>query len=86
MRFGLAIAAALGLGAALYFATLEAAGVTCELCMEFEGRTVCRSASAEDRDTAIYGARMAACAVLSQGVTSGMQCDRTPPKSLVCTP
>lgn len=86
MRIGLAIAAVAVLAGALYFATLEASGVTCELCMEFEGRTACRSASAEDRDTAVYGARMAACAVLSQGVTSGMQCDRTPPRSVVCEP
>jgi hypothetical protein len=86
MRIGIAIAAVVALGLALYFATVQASGVTCELCMEFEGRTVCRSASAEDRETALYGARMAACAVLSQGVTSGMQCDRTPPKSVVCKP
>jgi hypothetical protein len=86
MRVGLAFAAAVVLGAALYFATLDASGVTCELCMEFEGRSACRSASAQDRETAVYGARMAACAVLSQGVTSGMQCDRTPPSSLTCEP
>ena len=78
VRAGIAIAAVILLGAALYFATLQASQVTCEVCVDFEGRSLCRTGSGADRDTAIYGGRMAACAVLSSGVTAGMQCDRAP--------
>jgi len=86
MRVGLAIVAVVVLAVALYFATLESAGVTCEICVDFEGRSACRSASAADRETAVRSARDAACAVLAQGVTAGMQCNRAPLRSESCTP
>ena len=40
---------------------------------------------AGDREAAMQGAVSTACAVLSSGVTSGMACDRTPPRSARCT-
>ncbi len=70
--------------AALLFATQRESAVQCELCMVFGGRTVCRTGSAVDRDAAVRGARSTACAVLSSGVTRGLECDRTPPRSLRC--
>jgi len=82
--------AALALGGVfaggLVWSTVREQGVRCEICITFGGRTACRSATGADRNRAVYGARQAACAVLSGGVTQGMQCDRTPPDSLTCTP
>jgi hypothetical protein len=71
--------------AAMLFATQRESAVQCELCMEFGGRTACRTASAVDRDAAVRGALTTACAVLSSGVTQGLECDRTPPRSLRCS-
>ena len=71
--------------AAMFFATQRESAVQCELCMEFGGRTACRTASAADRDAAVRGAITTACAVLSSGVTQGLECDRTRPRSLSCS-
>jgi len=71
--------------AAMFFATQRESAVQCELCMEFGGRTACRTASAVDRDAAVRGAITSACAVLSSGVTQGLECDRTRPRSLSCS-
>ncbi len=79
----------LGVGAtffaALFLATGREAAVECEVCLEFGGRSACRTGSASDREGAMRGAGAAACAVLSSGVTQGMACDRTPPRSVRCT-
>ena len=79
----------LGVGAAffaaLFLATGREAAVECEVCVEFGGRSACRTGSASDRVGARRGAGAAACAVLSSGVTQGMACDRTPPRSVRCT-
>ncbi len=71
--------------AAMVFAIERESAVQCELCMEFGGRTACRTASAADRDAAVRGAITTACAVLSSGVTQGLECDRTRPRSLSCS-
>jgi hypothetical protein len=70
--------------AALVQATLSEAQVECEVCMDFHGASVCRTGSAADRDASVRNAVMTACAVLSDGVTQGIACDRTPPRSVRC--
>lgn len=77
-------ALALGFFVALALATQREAAVECEVCLAYGGREACRTGSASDRDGAIRGAVSTACAVLSSGVTRGMECDRTPPRSVQC--
>ncbi len=71
--------------AALVLVTRSQSAVECELCVDFGGRTACRTASAENRDDAKRAAASTACAVLSSGVTQGLECDRTPPRSVRCS-
>lgn len=71
--------------AVLWFATQREAGVECTVCMEYEGRSACRTAAAPERDAALRGALSAACSVLASGVTRGLACDRTPPRSVDCS-
>jgi hypothetical protein len=71
--------------AALVIATRRQASVECTVCMEFSGRSACRSARGADREAAELGAARGACAVLASGVTLGLQCDRTPPRSVECS-
>ena len=70
--------------AALLYATLAETGVECEVCVEFGGRSSCRTGTASDREAAIRGAVSNACKVLSSGVTQSIACDQTLPKRVVC--
>ncbi len=56
----------------------------CEVCMEFRGRQVCEVARADDEEAAILQATTAACSILSGGVTDGIRCGNTPPRSIRC--
>src|SRR5215467_7443426 len=51
----------------------------CRVCITFNGRTDCRSASAQTREEAQRTATTAACAQISGGVTESMQCENTRP-------
>ena len=79
---GLGLAAIFG--AALLRATLVETRVECEVCIEFTGRSACRSVAAADREHAIQQAVSTACAVLARGVTAGIECQRSVPRSLSC--
>ncbi len=84
MRTAIGVALALAFAAALVFATLRETAVTCEVCVDFSGRSECRRSSAAERGEAIRMAQSTACAVLAGGVTRGMECQRTPPRSAQC--
>lgn len=70
--------------AALLWTTLAQSGAECEVCLAYGGETVCRTVAAADRETASQQAIASACAILSRGVTQGLECQRTPPRSLRC--
>ena len=71
--------------AALVWTTLSQSGVECEVCLDYRGDSVCRTVAASDADAASQQAIANACAILSQGVTQGLECQRTPPHSLRCS-
>ena len=54
----------------------------CEVCMVFNGRRDCRTASADTREGALRTAVTNACAQLASGVTESDQCENTPPESV----
>ena len=58
--------------------------MTCEVCVEFRGATECRRATAKDRQEAEAAAASTSCGLLSGGVTDGIACRNTPPKSVSC--
>lgn len=58
--------------------------VTCEVCIEFRGRTECRRATGKDRMEAETAAASTACGIISGGVTDGIACRNTVPKSVTC--
>jgi hypothetical protein len=68
----------------MIFAALQEGQVQCEVCIDYRGGSECRTSAAVDRKHAIQGARAAVCAVLSSGVTDGIQCDSTRPRSIRC--
>ncbi len=64
--------------------SLVAGATTCEVCIEYRGRTQCRKVSAASEEEAITAAMVNACAFVSGGVTDSMACQRTTPTSTIC--
>ena len=84
MRVAIGTLLALVFLAALVFTTLRETAVSCEVCVDFGGQSACRRSSAADRDQALQMAQSTACAVLAGGVTQGLSCQRTPPRTATC--
>jgi hypothetical protein len=57
---------------------------TCEVCMEYEGESQCRTVSAATLELARDGAIQNACAFISSGVTGSIACGRGKPLSEKC--
>ena len=74
----------LALGYMIYLTTNVSGGVSCEVCVEFRGNTECRKATGKDREEAEQAAASTACGLLSGGVTDGIACRNTVPKSVSC--
>jgi hypothetical protein len=70
--------------AALIYTTLRDTEVSCEVCIEFEGRSACNTAAGPDVALARMQATSGACASLSSGVTNSIRCNSTPPASVQC--
>jgi hypothetical protein len=68
--------------AAIYYSTATLAAHRVEVCMEFNGRTSCRTASGSTEEFALRTATTNACAIISSGVTDSMACDRAVPKKV----
>jgi hypothetical protein len=80
----LAIAFVVVVIGAVVYTTLSASTsrYRCEVCMEFQGRSACRSAAASTEMQARRTAQDNACADISSGVTDSMQCGNTQPVSV----
>ena len=61
---------------AVVYTTLSAGSsrYRCEVCMEFQGRSSCRTAAAASEQQALRTAQDNACAQIASGVTDSMQC------------
>lgn len=68
----------------MVYTTLSESQVECEVCMEFGGRSICRTVAAAERNQALAMAVSNACAIISDGVTAGIQCGQTRPRSVTC--
>ena len=68
----------------IVYSLTSLAQVSCEVCVEFRGVTECRRASGKDRLEAETAAASTACGLISGGVTDGIACNNTPPKSVSC--
>jgi hypothetical protein len=53
-----------------------------EACMEFEGRTACRTASAATEEQARRTAIENACALIASGMTESVACSSSRPRSI----
>jgi len=58
--------------------------VSCDVCIEFHGKTSCRPAAGTNKEEAIRTAASIACTDLATGRAESIACDRTTPKSVTC--
>ncbi len=59
--------------------------VSCEVCMEFKGREMCKNAAGTTQEEAIETAKNNACADIAGGREDSIACTgRTPMKSVSC--
>jgi hypothetical protein len=54
----------------------------CRVCISFNGRRNCSTATSETREGAQRAATSAACSQIASGVSETGQCDNTPPDSV----
>ena len=66
----------------LVYLTMGQKQIRAEVCVEFQGRTNCRTAAGPTEEQAIRTATDNACATISSGMTDSMTCGRMPPKSV----
>lgn len=81
VKIGIAIAFVLVIAFVIY-STLSLSRYECEVCLEFGGRTECRTAAGSTREEAVRTATDSACALLTSGMTNNLACSQTPPKSI----
>ncbi|HWB82765.1 MAG TPA: hypothetical protein VG675_01410 [Bryobacteraceae bacterium] len=62
--------------------TFHQTRVTCRVCMTFQGRQDCRTASSVTKEEAMRAAITNACAQLASGVILSSQCENTQPDSV----
>lgn len=65
-------------------ATFGLRKVRCEVCIEYLGQTVCRTAQAATREEAIRVATSNACAQVAQGMTESLRCAEAAPTRVTC--
>jgi len=67
---------------AMMYSTMGNAKFHCEVCVTFEGRTVCENGGAQTQMEAERSAADAACTLLSHGMTSLVQCQNNAPRKV----
>lgn len=68
--------------AAIVYSTLNLRRHRVEVCMEFQGRSACRTSAASTEEQAARTATENACALISSGMTDSIACGKTPPRSV----
>jgi len=66
----------------IFFSTFHQERVSCRVCVTFNGRRDCRTASAVNQQEAVRTAVGNACALIAAGVTETTQCENTKPDSV----
>jgi hypothetical protein len=56
----------------------------CEVCVTFNGGTVCRTAASGTREASVESAVTSACGTLASGMTESIRCQNTPPDRVDC--
>ncbi len=67
---------------AIVYSSMNLSKYRVEVCMNFNGRTSCRTASGSNQEETLQTAVSNACAEIASGVTDSIACERTEPTKL----
>ena len=76
------VATIMGLAVLVLWSSMGLTAYRVEVCMAYEGRSACRTASGADKESALRTASDNACAQISSGMTDSMACGRSVPTSV----
>ncbi len=68
--------------ALIAYSTMNMAKARVEVCMDYKGRHMCRTAAGSTKEFALHTATSNACAEISSGVTEVLGCEHTEPTSI----
>jgi len=68
--------------ALMAYSTIHGPQYKVQVCMTFNGRTVCKTVNAKSEEFALRGARENACADISSGVDDTIRCQNMEPTSV----
>jgi hypothetical protein len=68
--------------ATIVYFSMSGVNLRAEVCMEFGGRTACKTVSGDTKEHVIQTARTGACAEIAGGVTDTIACEHQSPKSV----
>ena len=68
----------------LLWTTFSAQKAQCEVCVDFNGRRNCATASAASEADAARAAQNTACGPIANGMDESIKCDNVPPASKTC--
>lgn len=71
-------------GILLFYNTVSAQKVECTVCVEFNGRQNCATASHSSEEDATRSAQSTACGILASGMNESIACGRVTPLSAQC--
>lgn len=77
--------ALLGFVAYVVLSSFSLRKVSCEVCVDFQGRSACRTANGPTREEAMNTAQDNACATIAQGRTQSILCGGTQSASVTCS-
>ncbi|MBI4457217.1 MAG: hypothetical protein HY644_15160 [Acidobacteria bacterium] len=83
-RLALIFLAVLLVSGLFYYLTISSVRHECEIVFEYKGRSVTTRASGATQEDALRTAVTAACGQITSGMSELIQCENTPPKSVVC--
>jgi len=70
----------------LLYNTLSAQKVSCEVCVTFNGKRNCATASHATESEAAQSAQTTACGILASGMNESIACGRVQPEVRSCHP
>lgn len=75
-----------GVVALLVYQLVAEGQVECRVCVIFQGRRQCATASGPDLAKAREEAQRSACSLLTSGVSEAFACPQVSPEEVACTP
>jgi len=85
-RTAIGLAIGIAFVSAVIWSAFSVTSAECEICVQYQGRSACSTASAADLSQAESQAHSGACSQVTSGVTETLECARVAASTRRCTP